>query len=136
VFLLLNHNLYKWRTISIAWCVDFHRQGVFIGVLGAITDPIKSIIHQVLAGRPSHVASRPSSAASTDSRPRVPFHCLLESVTTKETRGWLQSVARRLGSLAGRPPTRPTHQWPLHMVSSCQVYSWGDSYFGRIPNFH
>jgi hypothetical protein len=24
---------------------------------------------------------------------------------------------------------------PLHMASLCQVYSWGDTYFGRIPNF-
>jgi hypothetical protein len=36
---------------------------------------------------------------------------------------------------AGQPPTGPTHQWPLHTASSYQVYSWGDTYFGRIPNF-
>jgi hypothetical protein len=30
--LLLNRNLYKWRTTSIVWSVAFHRQGVFIGV--------------------------------------------------------------------------------------------------------
>jgi hypothetical protein len=100
--LLLNWNLYKWRTTSIVWCVEFRRQGVFIGVPGAITDLIKSVICQVLADRPSHMAGRPSSAATTDSRPRVPFHCLLESVTTKETHGRLQSGV-------GRPPTGPTH---------------------------
>jgi hypothetical protein len=32
--LLLNQNLYKWRTTSIVWCVEFHQQGVFIGVPG------------------------------------------------------------------------------------------------------
>jgi hypothetical protein len=116
VLLLLNRNLYKWRTTSIVWCIEFHRQGVFIGVLGAVADLTKLVICQVLADRPSHVVVRPSIVASTDSRPRVPFHRLFESVTTKETRGRLQSGA-------GRPPTRPTCQWPLHMASSCQVYS-------------
>jgi hypothetical protein len=103
-------------------------RGAFIGVPGAITDLIKSIIGQVLAGQPSHMAGRPWGAASTDSRPQVPFHHLLERVTTKETHGRLQSAA-------GRPPTGPTHLWPLHMASSCQVHSWGDTYFGRIPHF-
>jgi hypothetical protein len=41
----------------------------------------------------------------------------------------------RLGSLAGRPPTGPTRQWPLHTASSCQVHYRGDTYFGRIPYF-
>jgi hypothetical protein len=101
--LLLNWNLYKWRTISIVLCVEFHRQGgVILGLPGAVTNLIKSVIHLVLAGRPSHVADRPSSASSTDSRPRVPFHRLFESVTTKETHGRLQSGV-------GRPPTGPTH---------------------------
>jgi hypothetical protein len=107
-----------------------------MGVPGAVTDLIKSVIHQVLVGRPSHMAGRLSSATSTDSQPRVPFHRLLESVTAKETHRRLQSGAGRPRSLAGQPPTRPTHQWPLHMTSSCQVYSRGDTYFGRIPNFH
>jgi hypothetical protein len=135
VLLLLNRDLYKWRTTSIVWCVEFHQQGVFIGVPGAITDLIKSVIHQVLAGWPSHMAGRPSSAASTNSRPWVPFHRLLESVITKETHGRLQSGAGRPGSLAGQPPTGPTRQWPLHTTSSCQVYSQGDTYFCRVPNF-
>jgi hypothetical protein len=25
--LLLNQNLYKWRTVSRVWCLDFHREG-------------------------------------------------------------------------------------------------------------
>jgi hypothetical protein len=111
-------------------------RGVFIGVRGAVTDLIKSVIHRVLDDWTSHVADRLSSVASTNSRPRVPFHRLLENVTTKETQGRLQSLADQPGSLASRPPTGPTRQWPLHMASSCQVYSWGDTYFGRIPNFH
>jgi hypothetical protein len=46
-----------WRTTSIVWCVEFHWQGVFIGVLGAVTDFIKSVIHQVMGGWRSHIAS-------------------------------------------------------------------------------
>jgi hypothetical protein len=103
-------------------------KGVFIGVPGAITDLVKSVTCQVLAGWPSHVADRPWSVASTDSKPRVPFYRLLESVTTKESHGRLQSGV-------GRPPTGPIHQRPLHAASSCQVHSGGDIYFGRIPHF-
>jgi hypothetical protein len=92
---------------------------LLIGVPGAITNLIKSVIRQVLAGRPSHVAGRPWVEASTDSRPQVLFHCLLESVTAKETHGSLQSGAGQPESLAGQPPTGPTRQWPLHMASPC-----------------
>jgi hypothetical protein len=63
------------------------------GVPGAVADLIKLVIHQELAVRPGHVASRPSCMASTNSRPRVPFHRLLESITAKETHGRLQSGA-------------------------------------------
>jgi hypothetical protein len=135
MLLLLNQNLYKCGTTCRVWCVKFHRQGVFIGVPGAITDLIKLVTCQVLAGHPSHVVCQPWSIVSTDSRPRVPFCHLLESITAKETHGRLQSGAGRLGSLVGRPPTRPSCQWTLHMASSCQVHSWGDTYFGRIPYF-
>jgi hypothetical protein len=126
--LLLNRSLYKWRTTSRVWCMNSIGRGVFIGVPGAIIDLIKSVIHQVLAGRPWGMAP-------TDSRPRVPFHHLLESVMTKETHGGMHSGADRPGSLAGRPPTGPTHQWPLHTAFSCQVHFQGDTYFGRIPYF-
>jgi hypothetical protein len=101
---------------------------VFIGVQGAVTDLIKLVFCQVLA-------SQPSSVVCTDSRPQVPFRRLLESITTVETHGRLQSGAGRPGSLVGRAPTWPTHQWPLQRASLCQVYSQGDTYFGRIPNF-
>jgi hypothetical protein len=29
MLLLLNRKLYKWRTTSRVWCVDFHRRGAF-----------------------------------------------------------------------------------------------------------
>jgi hypothetical protein len=77
-------------------------RGVFIGVPGSDIDLIKSIIHQELAGQPNHMARRPSSATSTDSRPWVSFHRLLESVTTKETH-------KRLQSEASRPATHRAH---------------------------
>jgi hypothetical protein len=40
-------------------------RGVFIGVQG-VTDLIKSVTRQVVAGRPSHVASQPCGLTSTD----------------------------------------------------------------------
>jgi hypothetical protein len=102
----------------LAWrrFYDANNGYYIIGVLGAVIDLIKSVIRQVLASRHSHVADRPSSAASTDARPQVPFHRLLESITTKETHGRLQSGARQLGSLA--------FAHGLLMLR-----------FGRIPNF-
>jgi hypothetical protein len=78
----------------------------------------------VLAGRPRHIADRPPTVASTNSRTLVPFHCLLEGVTAKKTHGRLQSGAGQPESLLGRLATRPTRLWPLHMASLCQVYSW------------
>jgi hypothetical protein len=135
VLLLVNQNLYNWITTSRVRCVNFISWGVFIGVPGAITDSIKLVIHQVVASWPSHMSGRPWSGASNDSRPWVPFHRLLESVTAKEAHGRLQSGAGRPGSLASWPPTRPTRQWLLHTASSCQVHSRGDTYFGRIPHF-
>jgi hypothetical protein len=53
VLLLLHWNLYKRRTISRVWCVDFHRYGVFIGVQGGVTDLVKSVTRQVVLGRQS-----------------------------------------------------------------------------------
>jgi hypothetical protein len=47
-------------------------RGVFIGVQGGVTDLVKSVTCQVVAGRPSHVAGRPRGPASTDFA-----HCLL-----------------------------------------------------------
>jgi hypothetical protein len=96
--LLLNRNLYKWRATSIVWCIEFHRQGVFIGVPGAVTNLIKSVIHQVLAGRPSHMAGHQARPPPT---PGLGFH---------STASWRGSPPRKLTGgckvgLAGLPPT-------------------------------
>jgi hypothetical protein len=109
--------------------------GVFIGIQGGVTDWIKSVTRQVLAGRPSQVARWPSSPASTNFQLQIPFCRLLESVPVKPIRERLKSGAGRPGSLAGWPPSGPTGQWPLHTASSCQVHSRGDTYFGGIPIF-
>jgi hypothetical protein len=44
----------------------FTSRGVFIRVQGGVTDLVKLVTRQVVAGRPSHVASRPCASASTD----------------------------------------------------------------------
>jgi hypothetical protein len=40
--------------------------GVFIGVQGGATDMVKSVTHEVVASRPSHMAGQPCGLASTD----------------------------------------------------------------------
>jgi hypothetical protein len=65
--LLLNRNLYKWRTTSRVWCLNFHHEGVFIGVNGTSTNFEKSVWHQVEVGWPSHASGQLCGAASTDS---------------------------------------------------------------------
>jgi hypothetical protein len=64
--LLLNWNLYKWRTTSRVWCVYFHYEGVFIRVNETFTDLERSVWHHVVAGQPSHVADWPGGVVSTD----------------------------------------------------------------------
>jgi hypothetical protein len=137
VLLLLHRNLYKWRTTNRVWCVDFHRWGggVFIGVQGGVTDLVKSVTHQVVDGRPSHVARRPQGLAFTDFWLRISCYRLLESVTVKPTHERLQSGAGRPVGLTGWPPPGSTGQQSLHITSLCQVHSWGDTYFGGIPIF-
>jgi hypothetical protein len=108
---------------------------VFIGVQGVITDLVKSVTRQVVAGQPSLVVGRPWSLASTDLQLGIPLYRLLESVTAKLTHERLQGGAGRPRGLADRPPTGTTSQRPLHIASSCQEHPWGDTYFGRIPNF-
>jgi hypothetical protein len=115
---------YKYSVV----CVNSISRWLFIGVPGAITDLFKLVTCQALAARPSHVADRPWSTTSTNSRPRVLFYHLLESVTTKETHGRLQSGA-------GRPPIGSTRQWTLHTASLWPVHCQGDTYFDRIPHF-
>jgi hypothetical protein len=110
-------------------------RGLIIGVQGGVTDLVKSVTHQVVADRPSHVASWPWSSASIDLQLGIPLYRLLESITAKPTHEWLQGGAGRPGGLAGRPLLGPTGQRPLHTASSCQVHPRGDTYFGGIPNF-
>jgi hypothetical protein len=47
-------------------CVDFHSEGVFIGVNGTSTDLERSVWHQVVASRPSHMSGGLGGAASID----------------------------------------------------------------------
>jgi hypothetical protein len=47
--------------------VDFHREGVFIGVNGTSTDLERLVWRQVMSRWPSHMAAQSGGAASTDS---------------------------------------------------------------------
>jgi hypothetical protein len=47
----------NYKVVSVA--LIFTGRRVFIGVQGKITDLVKSVTRQVVAGQPSHVASRP-----------------------------------------------------------------------------
>jgi hypothetical protein len=58
---------------------------VFIGVQGGVTDLVKSVTRQVVAGRPSHMADQPWSLASTDLQLGITLYLLLESVIAKPT---------------------------------------------------
>jgi hypothetical protein len=120
MLLLLNRNLYKWRTISRVWCVDFHREGggVFIGVNGTSTDLEKLVWCQVDVGQPSHVTGRPGGAASTDSD----FSSSCRCVTTK-------ARAKPPQTLAGRPAPEPAWPgvWPTW--STCPVHPCGNDDF-------
>jgi hypothetical protein len=55
-----------WRTIGKVWYLDFHHEGVFIGVNETSTNLERSIWCHVVAGQPSHVAGRLGGAASTN----------------------------------------------------------------------
>jgi hypothetical protein len=103
-------------------------RGVFIGVQGWVTDLVKSITCQVVAGWPSHMADRSWISASTDLQLGIRLYRLLESVIVKPTHDRLQGGA-------DRPPPGPTSQRPLDTASSCQVHPRGDTYLGGIPNF-
>jgi hypothetical protein len=87
------------------WCVDFHRSGggVFIAVQGRVTDLVKSVSCQVVAGRPW-------GPASIDFWLQIPFYRLLKSITVKPTHARLQSGAswpNQPGGLVDRPPASP-----------------------------
>jgi hypothetical protein len=101
------------------WYLKFHRQGVFIGVQGGVTDLIKLVTRQVLVGRPSHVAGQPPSPASTDFKLQIPCYHLLESVLMKQTH-------ERLQSGAGRTAT-PFAHWSVgfaHCLLVLDAFQW------------
>jgi hypothetical protein len=110
-------------------------RGVFIGVQVGVTDLVKLVTRQVVAGRPSHVADRTWSLASTDLQLGILLYHFLVSVTVKPISERLHGGDGRPGGLAGRPLPGPTGQRPLHTASSCQVHPRCDTYFGGIPNF-
>jgi hypothetical protein len=124
VLLLLNQNLYKWRTQNECGVSTFTMRGVFIVVNGVSTDLERSVWCQVVAGQPSHLAGRPGGAASTDSG--------LSSSSRMATKAWaepLQTQAGRPRCSAGRStpgPTRPM-VWPTW--SMCQIHPGGDDDF-------
>jgi hypothetical protein len=99
--LLLNMNLYKWRTMSRVSCVDFHCEGVFIGVNETSTDLERSVWHQVVAGRPSHVASRSGGAASTDSGLSSLCSCVATKAQDKSPQTLADRPLGRLGLGSG-----------------------------------
>jgi hypothetical protein len=83
-------------TTGICMLTDYfvakkHQQGV--------TDLLKSGTWQVVAGRPSHVASQPWSSASTDLQFQIPLYHLLESVIAKPARGFGRRAGHPLGPL-------------------------------------
>jgi hypothetical protein len=73
-------------------CTTFTVREVFIWVNGTTTDLEWSVWHQVVAGRPSHMAGRLDGAASTDSG----FSSLCRRVATK-------APAELPQTLAGQP---------------------------------
>jgi hypothetical protein len=86
-------------------------RGVFIGVQGGVTDLVKLVTRQVVADRPSHVASWPWSSSSTDLQLGIPLYHLLESVIVMQpTRGCKVGLASDpLGPLVSGLCTLPPH---------------------------
>jgi hypothetical protein len=104
MLLLLNQNLYKGRRTSTVWCLEFHQQGVFIRIQWGVTDLIKSVTCQVLAGRPP-------SPACTNFKLWIPYYRLLESGTwRKPMRGCkVGPTGHPLGPLVSGLCTLPPH---------------------------
>jgi hypothetical protein len=125
VLLLQNQNLYKWRTTSSVWCVDFHCEGVFIGVNGTSTDLKMLVWCQVVVGRPSNVASQSGGAVSTDSSVSSSCRCMASKAQAEPT----QTLAGRPRSCTGRSTPGSTQPvvWPTW--STCQIPPHGDDDF-------
>jgi hypothetical protein len=84
----------NYKVVSVALISTGRGGGVFIGVQGGVTDLVKSVTHQVGAGRPW-------SSASTDLQFGIPLYRLLENVTAKPTHERLQGGAGQPWGLAG-----------------------------------
>jgi hypothetical protein len=76
-------------------------RGVFIGVQGWITDLVKLLTCQAVAGRSW-------SSVTTNIQLGIPLYCLLESFTVKPNHERLQGGAGWIGGMASRPPPGPT----------------------------
>jgi hypothetical protein len=106
-------------------CVDFHHEGVFIGVNGTSTDLERSVWHQVVPSRPSHVADRLGGAASTDSG----YSSSCRRVATKVQTEPPQTLAARPRSWAGRLAPGPTRPRVWLTWSTCKIHPRGDDDF-------
>jgi hypothetical protein len=103
----------------------FTVRGVFIGVNGTSTNLERLVWHQVVAGRPSHVAGGLGGATSIDSN----FSSSCRHVKNKAQAEPPQNLAGWPRSWAGRSapgPTRP-RVWPTW--STCQIHPRGDDDF-------
>jgi hypothetical protein len=113
--------------ISKIWCVcvcvfSLPPWGVFIGPWGSSTNLEKLVWRQVVAGWPSHVASQPGGAASTNF-----LHCLNLLLIM-----WAHvlEVTGQTGIKHGRPADPWAFQlgfWPTQ--SMCQIHPRGDDDF-------
>jgi hypothetical protein len=103
----------------------FTVRGVFIGVNVTSTDLERSIWHQVVAGWPSHVASRLGGAGSTNSG----FSSLCRCVATKARAEPSQSLVDWARSWAGWPALGPTRPGVRPTWSTCQIHPHGDDDF-------
>jgi hypothetical protein len=107
------------------WCVNFHREGVFIGVNGASIDLERKVCSHVVADRPSHVAGRPGGAASIDSG----FSTSCRHVASKAQAEPPQTLAGQPRSWAGRPAPGTTRPGVWPNWSTCQTHPCGDDDF-------
>jgi hypothetical protein len=84
----------NYKVVCIA-LISTGRGVVFIGVQGGVTNLVKLVTHQVVAGWFNHIASWPWSSASIDFQLGIPLYRLLESVTVKPAHERLQGRAGR-----------------------------------------
>jgi hypothetical protein len=127
--LLLNWNIYKWRTTSRVWYLEFDHVGVFIWVNGASTDLDRWVWRQVVVGGHATWSTgwveRPAPTFSTDSG----FSSSCRDVATKAETEPPQTLAIRLRSWADRLTPLPTWPgvWPTW--STYQIHPRGDDDF-------